>query len=330
MEKILILCLLLITTNVSATQILKSEKETDYFNFKAKCVSIKSEWNQLGSLIFTEYKFIDGGTGEEISIRKLGGKVGDIELVVPDLPNFRVGNEYLLSLSKNEENSEPVLEDLEPLNTTIIQPLNITALPVSGTFVFARWENTPVDFRVDPGTLGGGNGMTIIQQACSAWNSINNAPDICGSLTTGTTDITGSNFESIARPDDGINDVVFDEDGSIISSLGGSPDSILGFGGFFRATASGEILDAFIVLNGKTTQADFLATATHEVGHTWGIGHTAVGMINDFVDDPGLDPVDISRLPTMYPFSNPLNDNLGRSLEPDDIAAFITRYGTDQ
>jgi hypothetical protein len=330
MKKNFIIYLLLFTTNVSATQILISEKEPDYFNFKAKCASIKSEWNQQGSLIFTEYKFIDGETGEEISLKRLGGKVGDIELVVPDLPNFKVGNEYLLSLSKNEENSEPILEDLEPLNTTIIQPLNITALPVSGTFVFARWENIPVHFRVDPGTLGGGNGMSIIQQACSAWNSINNAPDICGNLTLGTTDITGSNFDSIARADDGINDVIFDEDGSIISSFGGSPNSTLGIGGFFQVATSGEILDGFIVLNGRTTQADFLATAAHELGHTWGIGHTAVGMINDFVDDPGLDPVDISRLPTMYPFSNPLNDNLGRSLEPDDIAAFITRYGTDQ
>lgn len=293
-------------------------------------MSTKSDWNKQGSLIFTEYKFIDQETGEEVSLKKLGGKVGDIELVVPDLPDFEVGSEYLLSLTKNEQNSEPILEDLEPFNTTNIQPLNITALPVSGTFVFARWDNIPVDFRVDPGTLGGGNGMTIIQQACSTWNSINNAPDICGNLTLGATNITGSNFDSIARPDDGINDVIFDEDGTIISSLGGSPNTTLGIGGFFQATTSGEILDGFIVLNGTTTQGDFLATAVHELGHVWGIGHTAVGMVNDFSGEPGLDPIDISRLPTMYPFSNPLDDAFGRTLEPDDIAAFITLYGTNQ
>lgn len=330
MTKFFILCLLLITTNASAIQIFKPERETDYFNFKAKCAAIESDWNQQGSLIFTEYKFIDEETGKELSIKKLGGKVGDIELVVPDLPNFKVGNEYVLSLSKNEENSALILEDLEPLNTTNVQPRNITALPVSGTFVFARWENIPVDFRVDPGTLGGGNGMTIIQQACSAWNSINNALDICGALTMGATDVTGSNFDSIARPDDGINDVIFDEDGSIISSFGGSPNSTLGIGGFFQATTSGEILDGFLVLNGTTTQGDFLATATHELGHTWGIGHTAVGMVNDFINDQGLDPINIVRLPTMYPLSNPLDDTFGRTLEPDDIAAFITLYGTGQ
>jgi hypothetical protein len=330
MKRLLILCLLLITTNASAIQTFKSERQTDYFNFKAKCSAIKSDWNKQGSLIFTEYKFIDEETGEEVSIKKLGGKVGDIELVVPDLPNFEVGDAYLLSLSRNEENSELILEDLEPLNTTNIQPRNITALPVSGTFVFARWENIPVDFRIDPGTLGGGNGMTIIQQACSIWNSINKAPDICGSLTTGATDITGSNFDSIARPDDGINDIIFDEDGSIISSMGADPDITLGIGGFFQATTSGEILDGFIVLNGTTPQGDFLATAIHELGHAWGIGHTAVGMINDFFSDQGLDPIDIARLPTMYPLSNPLDDTFGRTLEPDDIAAFITLYGTAQ
>lgn len=330
MKKVFLLCLLLIATNASATRILKSEGQTNYLNLRAKCMSIKSGWNKQGSLIFTEYKFIDQKTGEEISLRKLGGTVGDIELVVPDLPNFEVGSDYLLSLTKNEENSEPILKDLEPLNTTNIQPLNITALPVSGTFVFARWENIPVDFRVDPGTLGGANGLTIMQQACSAWNSISNAPNICGSLTLGATDVTESNFDTIVRPDDGINDAIFDEDGSIVSSMGADPNITLGIGGFFQATTSGEILDGFIILNGKTTQGDFLATAVHELGHTWGIGHTAVGMINDFFNDQGLDPIDIMRLPTMYPLSNPLDDTFGRTLEPDDIAAFITLYGTNQ
>jgi hypothetical protein len=173
MKRFFILCFLLITANAGATQTLKSENETRHFNFRAKCTSVKSDWNKQGSLIFTEYNFIDQETGEEISIKKLGGKAGDIELVVPDLPNFKAGNEYLLSLRKNGENAEPILEDLEPLTTSNIQPQNITALPVSGTFVFARWGNIPVDFRVDPGTLDGGNGMSIIQQACSAWNSIN-------------------------------------------------------------------------------------------------------------------------------------------------------------
>lgn len=330
MKKFFLLCLLLITTNTHASQLLKSERQTDHFNIKARCMSAKGDWNNQGSLIFTEHKFIDEETGEEISIKQLGGKVGDIELVVPDLPSFNVGNEYLLTLSKDEEDSQLIIEDLKTLNTKNTQPRNITALPVSGTFVFARWENIPVDFRVDPGTLGGGDGMTIIQQACSAWNSIKNAADICGSLTKGATDVTGSNFDTIARPDDGINDVIFDEDGSIVSSMGADPNITLGIGGFFQATTSGEILDAFVILNGKATQGDFLATAVHELGHAWGIGHTAVGMINDFFDDQGLDPLDTVRLPTMYPLSNPLDDTFGRTLEPDDIAAFITLYGTNQ
>lgn len=328
MSKRFLLILMFITTDAYAMRLLQSEEEIDYYTSRAECKSIKTEWNEEKSLIFTIVKLIDMDTEKEITLRILGGKVGDIELVVTDKPNFQIGNEFLLLLSNTGKNSYPILHQPELLNSPIIQPLNITALPVSGTFVFARWNDLPVDFRVDPGILGGGDGLSIIVEACSTWNSIVNAPNICGSLVEGQSDVTGSNFSSIVRPDDGINDVIFDEDGSIISSFGTSSNT-LGIGGFFQATQSGEILDGFLVINGKPQSGDFLATAVHELGHTWGIAHTAVGMINNSFSSQGLDPLDISRLPTMFPLSNPLDDTLGRTLEPDDIAAFITNYNSD-
>ena len=100
--------------------------------------------------------------------------------------------------------------------------------------------------------------------------------------------------------------------------------------GLTTTDATGAITDILIIINGSipsTPSADLLATIIHEMGHTWGLAHTAIGGINT-VDLPGgLDPIDPIGIPTMYPFNLPTNDQFGRTLETDDLASALLLYG---
>ena len=195
-----------------------------------------------------------------------------------------------------------------------------------GSFVFTKWANTPINFRVDGGTLGGGDGRAIVEDACDEWDSLPTARDLCGVLNTLSFDITPSNFDTLPAQNDGI--IVFDETGDILASLGFSSNT-LGLSLITSNTATGEITDTVLVLNGSVTSgpnADLLSTTVHELGHVWGLAHIPIGGINTANTTPGLDPIDPSAIPTMFPFSIPVNDAFGRTLERDDIAGISVLY----
>lgn len=198
----------------------------------------------------------------------------------------------------------------------------------SGAFVFKKWANVPVNFRVDPGTLGGGDGRQVVQAACDEWDNVPTALELCGSITTGQEDITAGNFLTFISLDDGINDIIFDETGDILSGLG-LPPGVLGIGLSVTNATTGEITDAILIINGSVPSspiADLPSTTVHEFGHIWGLAHTPIGEINTQTNVSGLDPIDPSAIPTMYPFSNPVNDAFGRNLEDDDTEAISLRY----
>ncbi len=200
-------------------------------------------------------------------------------------------------------------------------------------YVFSAWDNTPVDFRVDGGDLGGDDGMAIVEEACQEWNSIDDVIDICGDLTPISQDITLSNFDSIVFFGDSKNDIVFDETGDILLDLLGI-DGILGVGITQTNTSTGEIVDAVLIINGSipsSKTADLLSTTVHEFGHVWGLAHTPIGGITTPSSFPaGLEPISPSAIPTMYPFNNPENDEYGRTLELDDIIPMKILYPENQ
>ncbi|NIP29552.1 MAG: hypothetical protein GTO02_04250 [Candidatus Dadabacteria bacterium] len=198
------------------------------------------------------------------------------------------------------------------------------------SYAFRTWSSVPQDFRVDSGTLGGDDGLPIVNNACQTWNNVEGAKNLCGNLTRSSSDITSANFASIA--DDDINDVVFDDDGMIFETFfgAGAGSGILGIGCTTALISTGEILEATLIINGtipSTTSADQLATTVHEFGHIWGLAHTPIGGINTDSSFPvGLDPIDPSDIPTMFPFAIPVTDVFGRTLEIDDEAIIKLQY----
>ena len=125
-----------------------------------------------------------------------------------------------------------------------------------------------------------------------------------------------------------INDIVFDEDGSILADIG--LPGVLGLGLTTFNTATGQIIDITIIINGSipsSAAADLLATVIHEMGHTWGFAHIPIGGINTTNSVSGFDRISPAGIPTMYPFAIPQDDRFGRSLESDDHGSALLLYG---
>ena len=196
------------------------------------------------------------------------------------------------------------------------------------TFIFRSLPGLPVDFSIDGGTLGGGNGLAIVEDACEEWDQLPNIPNFCGNLDQLETDITSSNINSIVQENDGVNHIVFDETGSILSDIGAP--GVLGLGLTTFNTATGQISDITIFINGSipsSAAADLLATVIHEMGHTWGLAHVPIGGINTTNSVDGFDRISPMAIPTMYPFAIPVDDRFGRSLESDDLGSALLNYG---
>lgn len=199
----------------------------------------------------------------------------------------------------------------------------------SGNFVFLKWRDVPVNLSLDPGTLGGVDGRNIIEEACDAWNNVPTAVRLCGNFSILSEDITVENYESLISTDEGDIDVIFDETGEILEDLGLSPSSTLGVASVTSNGANGEIQNVLLVLNGSlqsNSASDLLSTTIHEMGHGWGLAHIPIGGINSASLTPGLERIDPIGIPTMYPFSIPTNDALGRTLELDDRIGISVRY----
>lgn len=212
----------------------------------------------------------------------------------------------------------------------VVSAYHVLNDPSGNSFIFSKWTNPPVMFRIDGGTLGGEDGLQIFEDACDEWNNIDDVIDICGDYDVLEQDITEQNFDSIVSLSDGVVDVVFDETGGILMSQN-LPSTVLGLG-ITVVNSSGRITDGILILNGSVPtgpNADILATTVHELGHIWGLAHTPIGAITMSginTSGQGFDPINPSAIPTMYPFTNPVDDQFGTTLEQDDLAVMKIVY----
>lgn len=178
-----------------------------------------------------------------------------------------------------------------------------------------RSTRIPVDFRVH-----GMRYLPIVESACKQWNELDNIGDFCGNLSVVAPGTSTSSFLS-----DNINDIVFDEDGSLGISLGVEPETA---GITVSSVNSGNIMDVLIYIRFEDMNSA-LQILTHELGHAWGLDHTPISP--SFV--PGvLEPVEgVSELPVMFPFVlSEISTTLDSLLKADDRAAVLLLYGQNR
>jgi len=217
---------------------------------------------------------------------------------------------------------------------------------------YRNFTNMPIRYIVDRGASGLvlKDKHTLLEDSFATWEAVNSCFVSFQNAGETSVDIT---VDSIQDPDsellligDEKEEVIFDTDGSITEYFGLDMKTVLGAGipiGHSFQTLSGEespdtpfvgeIFDGFILINtsASSNEDSIEATVIHEIGHFIGLGHSTVNPFFLFGEDQNgdnrinLDEVDQSKIPTMYPFAFP-DDRLGKTLEPDDIAAISTLY----
>ncbi|HWP83283.1 MAG TPA: T9SS type A sorting domain-containing protein [Bacteroidota bacterium] len=195
----------------------------------------------------------------------------------------------------------------------------------------------PIKYKTDLGALGTFSNTTAVSittASFQAWEDVATAVIAFmhdGSLSV---DVDSTNYTSyLSNTNDGINPIVFDSDGGIITKLFGATasNSIIGFAGSaYPVSGSGQIyyIEGHAVLNGKFTQSphnwtpeDFKATFIHEFGHFIGLDHSQIHI--QFANNGNA--ADDIYIPTMYPTSVD-NDTALSSLNIDDILAVSALY----
>jgi uncharacterized membrane protein len=196
----------------------------------------------------------------------------------------------------------------------------------------ASWPNGQVPVYTDLGTLGVlSNARTnaIVTFAANQWSSVPTSSfraTVAGDFSAlGLGDIDDSFVESVIGTWNGGGiDVIYDNDGSIMTNFFGLPPTgVLGITNIdYTEVNTPQILEAWIVLSGPGIHANdpngigFQGVVTHEMGHALNLAHSqANGAVwNPNVYDspqpkgcsaPWFGGPDASQVETMYPITNP-------------------------
>ncbi len=209
-----------------------------------------------------------------------------------------------------------------------------------GKYVFESVpaSRRPINLLVDTEPVPNvSNPLGIIQQLMDQWNGVAEAEPPFGTATAGgpyNGATVGSTFGTFTNTRF---EAAWDDTGEILAFFGLSPN-VLGITLKSVDTGDGEILDLLVVVNtqpgalvapgtGANAEELFRATLLHELGHTFGLAHTPVGLANQTTFGLGL--LAPQQIPTMFPFRLPVQPQLGGTIEGDDIAGLIDIYPMD-
>jgi hypothetical protein len=189
----------------------------------------------------------------------------------------------------------------------------------SGTkTITIQWEEFPVRYFVTNASGGGVSAQQLAdatQRAFATWEAVDTA-DISSQFVGFTN----------ARPND--------DDGMTVIGFSNEPDEdrTLGATSFLIDTLSGEIVEAEIFLNsafnwsvaanGQADRFDVESIALHEIGHLFGLGHSALGETELLNGGRRV----IAAEAVMFPIAFSAGSIQGRTLKADDIAGISDIY----
>lgn len=188
--------------------------------------------------------------------------------------------------------------------------------------VTLRWEDFPIRYFVTNAPGGGVNAIQLrdaVVTAFAAWNAVDTAD-------------TSSEFVGFttAQPND--------DDGLTVIGFVNRPDQdrTLGATSFLIDTVSGEIVEAEIFLNaafpwsiapnGQADRFDVESIVLHEIGHLFGLGHSALGETE--LRNGGRRVLAAESV--MFPVAFSAGSTQGRTLKSDDIAGLSDTYPNSQ
>ena len=184
--------------------------------------------------------------------------------------------------------------------------------------VTLHWEQFPVRYFITDAS-GGGLSATQLRDAVS------NAFGTWGEVETADIASEFAGFTN-ARPND--------DDGMTVIGFVNRPDEdrTLGATSFLFDAVSGELLEADIFFNsffdwsvaanGQSGRFDLESIALHEIGHVFGLAHSALGETE--LDNGGRRVIAAEAV--MFPIAFSPGNTQGRTLKADDIAGISDTY----
>jgi len=190
----------------------------------------------------------------------------------------------------------------------------------------------------DLGTLSNAAANVLVQQSLNLWSNVSTS-EINLSMNTASInlDVDATNYDtyipadssSTPKPNDALNPLIYDDDGSIIDAFFGVQNgTILGFAASSVFIGNDHFEEGFIVINGSVsgyTDAEYVLLFAHEIGHFFGLDHSQSNIDNQ-ESQFGIPTICSTSSRSNYPVMYPVACRTADSLHTDDVSAVSALY----